>query len=321
MSDVGEARPPTEPAPSREGFDVIGDVHGCYAQLVALLSELGYDDRDGHFHHAVRRAVFVGDLIDRGPDQVGVVQLVRSMVDAGSALVVMGNHEFNAIAFATRDPRRPGEFLRPHTTKNVKQHAQFLVQFGENSADHRGTIDWFRSLPLWLDLGDLRIVHACWDPGAMVGLGSPQIDDDLLVASSTPGAPEFEWVEHLCKGPELELPDGRTFLDNHDHPRSAARFRWWDPTVSTYRDACEVPPSQLAVLPDAPIPALPVEPYQDTTPVLYGHYWRQWEHREVRPTTACVDYSCVVGGPLVAYRWSGEAVLDVSHLVAAGGGR
>ncbi len=81
-------------------FDVIGDVHGCRGELEALLAELGYlvvRDDEGRpvdaKHPDGRRAVFLGDLVDRGPDTVGVLRLVMGMVEAGHALAVPGNHE------------------------------------------------------------------------------------------------------------------------------------------------------------------------------------------------------------------------------------
>jgi protein phosphatase len=81
-------------------FDVIGDVHGCLAELELLLAELGYQiSKDaagrptGARHPAGRRAMFLGDLVDRGPDTPGVLRLVMGMAAAGSALCVAGNHE------------------------------------------------------------------------------------------------------------------------------------------------------------------------------------------------------------------------------------
>ncbi|MFI5693094.1 polynucleotide kinase-phosphatase [Kribbella sp. NPDC051586] len=80
-------------------FDVIGDVHGCRPELEQLLTELGYtltrDDagRPVDADHADRRAVFVGDLVDRGPDSPGVLRLVMGMVANGHAYCVPGNHE------------------------------------------------------------------------------------------------------------------------------------------------------------------------------------------------------------------------------------
>ncbi|MFV2120200.1 polynucleotide kinase-phosphatase, partial [Streptomyces sp. Act-28] len=71
-------------------FDVVGDVHGCASELEALLAELGYVDGR---HPGGRTAVFVGDLVDRGPDSPGVLRRVMSMVESGDALCVSGNHE------------------------------------------------------------------------------------------------------------------------------------------------------------------------------------------------------------------------------------
>ena len=80
-------------------FDIIGDVHGCSAELRTLLTQLGWQlEYDGSaavgaVHPAGRQAVFVGDLVDRGPDTPGVLRLVMGMVKTGNALCVSGNHE------------------------------------------------------------------------------------------------------------------------------------------------------------------------------------------------------------------------------------
>jgi polynucleotide kinase-phosphatase len=75
-------------------FDIIGDVHGCHAELAELLTTLGYEVTAGNaVHPDGRTAVFVGDLVDRGPDSPGVLRLVMGMVKAGTALCVPGNHE------------------------------------------------------------------------------------------------------------------------------------------------------------------------------------------------------------------------------------
>ncbi len=75
-------------------FDIVGDVHGCASELRTLLTELGWVVSDGGAHHPEgRTAVFVGDLVDRGPDTPGVLRLVMGMVAAGTALCVSGNHE------------------------------------------------------------------------------------------------------------------------------------------------------------------------------------------------------------------------------------
>ena len=160
-------------------YDIIGDIHGQADKLDALLTRLGYNRSGGAWRHSERRVIFVGDFVDRGPDQLRTVDTARRMVDAGSALAVMGNHELNAIAWHTPDPRVPGDFLRSHLNakwgaKNRQQHAAFLAEMESRPDLHADIIDWFLTLPLWLDLPGLRIVHACWHPPFMAYL-SPML--------------------------------------------------------------------------------------------------------------------------------------------------
>ena len=104
-------------------YDIIGDIHGCSKTLEHLLTKLDYSkDADGVFRHPDRRVIFLGDFIDRGPHQREVISIVRPMIDGGSAKSVMGNHEYNAIAYATPDDENDG-FLRAHTEKN-KRHCK-----------------------------------------------------------------------------------------------------------------------------------------------------------------------------------------------------
>ena len=82
-------------------YDIIGDIHGHSEKLTSLLKQLGYRHHLGAWRHPERSAIFVGDFIDRGPGQLETIRIVREMLDAGTALAVMGNHEFNAIAWYT----------------------------------------------------------------------------------------------------------------------------------------------------------------------------------------------------------------------------
>ena len=129
-------------------YDIIGDIHGHAQTLEALLVELGYSCEDGVYRHAERQAVFLGDFIDRGPQQRRVIGIVRPMIESGAALSVMGNHEFNAIAYAT--PRAGGGYLREHIAKNFQQHHAFLDAYVD-ADDYHELIDWFGTLPMWLE--------------------------------------------------------------------------------------------------------------------------------------------------------------------------
>jgi hypothetical protein len=93
-------------------YDIIGDVHGHARELRALLEKMGYRENRGASCHPSCTAIFVGDLIDRGPSNIEAATIARQMVEEGTARIVMGNHEFNAIAFHTEDPESPGNFLK-----------------------------------------------------------------------------------------------------------------------------------------------------------------------------------------------------------------
>jgi len=140
-------------------FDVIGDVHGCRAELEALLGKLGYElERDGEGrpvgarHPDGRRAIFLGDLVDRGPDTPGVLRLVMGMVAAGTALCVMGNHE--------------AKLLRALRGRNVKVNhglAESLAQLGAEPAEFRDAVERFIDGLIShyvLDGGRLVVSHA-----------------------------------------------------------------------------------------------------------------------------------------------------------------
>jgi hypothetical protein len=308
------------------GYDVIGDVHGQAGKLVGLLDVLGYREQDGVWRHPDRTAVFIGDLIDRGPQQLETIEIVRPMVSAGAARIVLGNHEFNAIAYATPDPAKPGEYLRTRFgddgPRHRVQHEAFLDAVGEDSSRHLELVEWFRTFPMWLDLGGLRAVHACWHERSFEALAGATLTRALVEASSRNGTPEYAAVEIILKGPEIELGDYHCYLDPDDHPRTTARYRWWDPKATTLRAAAEIPGGAVGCdgepfgeLPDDPIDP-PVPPYVDDVPVIVGHYWRTGEPKVITSKVACVDFSAAKAGPLVAYRWSrGETELTSGNLI------
>jgi protein phosphatase len=139
-------------------FDVIGDVHGCRAELEQLLDQLGYAiDRDGagrpvSARHPGRRAVFLGDLVDRGPDTPGVLRLVMGMVAEGTAFCVPGNHE--------------AKLLRALRGKNVKRSHGLdasMEQLEAETEEFRAQVDRFIDGLIShyvLDGGRLVVAHA-----------------------------------------------------------------------------------------------------------------------------------------------------------------
>jgi hypothetical protein len=301
-------------------YDIIGDIHGQYDKLVSLLKTLGYHETMRAWRHPDRTAIFIGDLIDRGPRQVETLKLVRGMVDTGAAMAIMGNHEFNAIAWATEDPEHPGEHLRPHGRPgNRNQHKAFLEEVAGRPL-HDEIIRWFKTLPLWLDLGAIRVVHACWNDEYMGTLrpylaNGMTLTEELIVWANRKGHWAFKAVEALCKGPEVDLPRGMSFKDKDGKNRGSIRVRWWEVQPITFRRAALAPAEVVEQIPDSPIPADRRICAYSGPPVLFGHYWLRSRPTPMTPQVACVDYSAGDGGPLVAYRWDGEPALRATHFI------
>ena len=315
-------------------YDIIGDVHGQGTKLRGLLATLGWNpDASGTYQHPDpnRQALFVGDLVDRGPEQREVLTIARAMVDAGTARMVMGNHEFNAICYGTPDPAVPGEYLRRHSEKNAEQSAAFLEQL--TVAERANWIAWFRTLPLWLDeneLGGLRIIHACWHAPSMeiireaCGGGNVLGDDVAIYARASDKDDDlYAAVEVLLKGPEVELATYGlpSFRDPENHDRSHARLRWWRTSDLPLSELIDIRGGSKSAdgqdYPDLTGHTLTESDhtyaYDDVVPLVFGHHWRDWEpsqHEDWTEHTACVDFSAGKGGPLVAYAWRGEQRID-----------
>lgn len=140
-------------------FDVIGDIHGCRSELETLLGELGYEltrDAAGRpvdaRHPNGRTAVFVGDLVDRGPDTPGVLRLVMGMVKSANALCVTGNHEFKLV-----------RALDGRKVKVAHGLGESLAQFEAEDAEFRKSAhEFMRGLVSHyvLDEGNLVVAHA-----------------------------------------------------------------------------------------------------------------------------------------------------------------
>ena len=205
---------------------------------------MGYEQTGGVYGSPDRKAIFVGDLIDRGPAIGEVMDIVAGMLRGGAAQIVMGNHEFNALCFHTS--KAEGGYLREHSDKNFTQHAKTLAYFERNPGAADRALTWFYTFPLWLDLGFARIVHATWSRAAIRTLKTPYLTPESLVKASTKGTPEYWAVETLLKGVEASLPKGFSNFDKDGHERTEIRVRWWlEPNVERTVGETVFPPKQF----------------------------------------------------------------------------
>ena len=304
------------------GFDFIGDIHGHLDKLQSLMRRLGYLPQlsSGYRHPEGRRVVFLGDYIDRGPRVREVLQTVRAMIDSGDAMGVLGNHEQVAILYHT--PDGDGGYLRPPWLRHGMGLATTLAQFEGVEDEWQGWLEWLKTLPLFLDLGAVRAVHACWDDKAIQILGDRRLSDLDLLQATADRKSSLHWaVDRLLNGPEMTIPDGALVLNAKGMPLPFTRVRWWgipsgpaDITDLSLPEPLDgrgiADPAEVATLPNYPI---------DAPPVLFGHYWLAPDKakKPLRKNLACLDYSAAKNGPLVAYRWSGEAVLSAENFIVS----
>lgn len=304
-------------------YDVIGDIHGQSGKLRALLVKLGYAERAGHWRAPQgRMAVFVGDLIDRGPEQIAVLEIVRRMVDDDQARLVLGNHEFNALGYGVRHPES-GDYLRPRSAKNRRQHERFLAEVGEDTPLHHQWVDWFRQHPFALDLGGIRVVHAWWNAEAVAKVDSARsgtfgaLSDEVIAQCYLD--PDLKQARKLLTcGVEMELPLGAWIIDKEGHRHPDARLAVWRHWAVRLRDVALVPSGSEHAVPDIEMPAEFRHGPVEGSPILFGHHWFSGRVKVESHKVACLDWSAAKGGPLVAYRWDGESELSDDRLVAAG---
>jgi protein phosphatase len=169
-------------------FDIIGDVHGCFDELAELLGRLGYAaDAEGVWSHAGgRKAVFVGDLVDRGPRVLDCLGLVMGMVKAGSALCVPGNHDMKLL-----------KSLRGKNVQVTHGLEKTLAEIEAVPGEARGNLmrdvsDFLDGLVghYVLDSGRLVVAHAGMKE-EMQGRGSGAVREFALYGETTGETDEF----------------------------------------------------------------------------------------------------------------------------------
>ncbi len=317
-------------------IDIISDVHGYADKLIGLLKQLGYVHNGEYFVPPKgHRALFIGDLIDRGAQQVATLEIVFAMLDAGVADAVMGNHEYNALAFATLDPDsldnlsgNPHDsirYLRSHNEIHTRQHEAFLAEVPFGSERHDYWLQRLYEIPLWLETDYACFVHACWDVDSMAILKPLLTEDNCLTAhglveTSKKDSAAFDALERVLKGVETPLPEGIVMVDKEGTVRRRVRVRWWLDALNkrTIHEIARAPDSALAQIPiDAMADPIDFELKTDK-PIFIGHYWLTGAPKPLSEQVVCTDYSAAVdSGYLTAYQLDTDNPLPLkaSHFV------
>lgn len=300
-------------------IDLFGDIHGCQKPLVRLLERLGYQSIGGVYQHPDRLAIFVGDLIDRGPMIRETLETVYTMHRAGHARMVLGNHEYNAILFKNEIYNYlQGDQQAAVPDRLKKLMLETLKQFKHHPEEWKRYTDWMSGLPLFIEGMNFRVVHACWDQQLIDGYRQhyPEngITEAFITASKKRGSLENQTVDRLTRGTSMPLPDGMQLESRDGFIRRFFRTKFWADAPETYGDVVFQPdplPYEVAEYKIQPHHKSDLVHYGTDQPaIFFGHYWLKGRPTPLQGNIACLDYSAVNFGRLTAYTFEGEGSLQ-----------
>lgn len=291
-------------------FDIVGDIHGEIEALEKLLDVLGYDENGQHPEQ--RKLIFVGDLCDRGPNSIAVIDKVRTLVEQGCAQCVIGNHELNLLIDAKREGN--GWFFGSPHEDDIQQFSSVAA----TAYDKIKILDFLVTLPVGLESDQLRIVHACWHSESIESLRSLAFTNlreayEYFVAQTeqhlqNSGIAELAQKEQLQYKMQLKDPHASVPLLHHLAQKDL---------LEQMHNPLKVITSGSENFAEQPLYAGGKwrmidrlawwECYDEHIPVVVGHYWRnfktsQQKHglfKNIKPlawfgkhnNVYCVDYS------------------------------
>ena len=298
-------------------FDIIGDIHGYGSALVQLLQSMGYKEIEkyNYAHPEGRKVIFIGDYIDRGPEILMTLRIVRTMQENGNAIAIMGNHEFNFLCYHYTN--EAGESFR-HQVKKSDGERLTDQELAEEKISY---INWMSELPLTFENEYLRAVHAHWDKKSLTLIqerGITKLDQEGLLAIHDDKELLLAY-EIVLKGDELELDEEFQFPDKEGKVRKEGRIKWWAEKRGFTMGECfaSIPPESLHQPYISKADDFVLHYGHDEKPVFFGHYWLN--HTEInvqRANVCCIDFSVAKGGLLVGYRFSGEQTLVSENLIS-----
>lgn len=300
-------------------YYIIADVHGQYERLQKRLKSIGLRQKKGRYQlKAGEKLLFLGDLVDRGKNTREVVTLVHELHRQGIAEVILGNHEFNLIGYLTRKNKRG--YLRKHTSRNLRQCRATLKSYEGYNDLLMEHVNWFRSLPLFIEKEHFRVVHACWDHDWIQWLQEKYptglMDKEFLHASFTVGTDEFYAIERLLKGPEIRLPFNKGLIDTDGNVRFGIRYRWWEPIkgkrlsvlATKWKEGFNDEVVDKSMVPKK-------LKYRTREKMLFiGHYNFNGAPVFYKHNLLCLDCSDAIGNRIAVYRYTVGSALSVQHL-------
>ena len=288
-------------------LDIVGDIHGEFDALCALLESLGYDAQGVHVEG--RTLVFVGDFCDRGPDSPAVLARIAQLVQAGRAVAVLGNHEINLLREDVKDGS--GWYFDARIASDEPKYAPFARP---SAAERAAIVEFLAPLPVALERHDLRIVHAAW-------LDAPIAAARTLALGDTRAAYDH-WEEEvrqqaragtLAQRMKTERQSWPHSLENGEHPPPFLPAHGENELLKAMLNPLKVLTSGVERLGDVPFFAGGKwrfvervawwDAYNDRIPVVFGHYWRRPFVPDPSTTTA---EEAGLFGDTAPFAWHGQ---------------
>jgi hypothetical protein len=241
------------------------------------------------------------------------------MVQNGTGLAILGNHELNAIGHFTRN--KQGVPYREATGSNQRMMERLKAEYVDDPLLLKDTLKWLRQLPLFLDLGGIRIVHAYWAPENLQLITEKMVKGRLtksLLNELFNARSEFgDAVRQTTRGIEIRLPRDLIIKDDKNIRRTNFRIKWWKhPEEPTFN---KMSYGNKFVLPNYTVPPeflFPFRVYMPNEPIVFiGHYCIDSGPLIPTGNVCCVDNCVANGGRLAAYRWSGESTAEEANFV------
>lgn len=303
-------------------YDIIGDVHGYAYELQLLLKQMDYENINGVWFHPKRKAIFVGDFTCRGPQTRETINIVKQMVEYGSGMAILGNHEMNVIGHFTKNYDNTP--FKPATGSNKKLMDKIKAEYMYEKDKLKADVKWLRRLPFALDLGPVRIVHAYWNNSHIEliknTLTKGKLTKKILYKVFSPETAISKAIRQTTRGIEINMPHDLIIKDQKNIRRTGFRVRWWEePYGKTFR---QLGYGNKFILPDYTVPPEIIENFEiypsDAPPVFVGHYCVPSTQMMAASNVCCVDNCLANEGQLAAYRWNGENHIKMTNFVFQG---
>lgn len=263
-------------------YNIIGDIHGHAEELKKILNLLGYRENQNSFYHPNNhQAIFVGDLINRGPHSERVLDIVKNMHAYNQAKVVLGNHEFRLIQ-------------------------QYFINPASIDSELMKYVSWLKSLPLFLEMEDLRVVHAAWHFPSIDTLKNESLMDDQFIESTLEKNSEYKRaVRAILQGIKIPIPENIKYFDRFGINRKKARIKWWEGNKREYNGTNLLPSNKSLenTTFEASAEVQPIVYPKNDRPVFFGHYCLPPEEGKVHENLVCVDGCVTFSKELWAYQY------------------